>query len=254
MSAYILKHKLLYAVIVVFMLNYHSPLWADSIGEKGCTQTVNNGDDSFARYRDFGHLSGLIGNYLSKPKAPFKMSTTSGNYKLTFYWITRECDSTGPKTEKITVCSPETAQESTVEISKAFKRHLDREGTGILDDGRIINVTDTRNKAKYVDVSTTFPTGMGCRNNLLTPFISVAVSTSNKELHFGDKIYIPDVKGTILPDGTRHDGLFSVDDTGRGIAKDQIDIFVFIKDNWPSFQRHLQTHNRRFFVYRLLPQ
>jgi 3D (Asp-Asp-Asp) domain-containing protein len=210
--------------------------------------------DGFARYRDFGHLSGLIGNYLSRPRTPFKMSTTTGNYKLTFYWITRECDSRGSKCQTIKVYIPDTGQEIPVEVSKDFKRHLDREGTGILDDGRVINVYLTNSKSRYIDVSQTFPTGMGCRNNPLTPFISIAVSTDNKELKFGDRIYIPEAQGAPLPDGTKHDGLFSVDDTGTGIAPDQIDIFVFIKDNWPSFQKYLKTHRRRFFVYKLFPE
>ena len=210
-------------------------------------------DSDFARYRDFGHLSGLIGNYLSKPKSPVKMSTTLKNYKLTFYWITREVDSSGPKTEKILIVSPETGEENPTEVSVDFKRHLDREGTAILEDGRLINVIRRNEKKRYLDISMKYPTGLGCRNNMLTPFISVAVNENNPELKFGDQIYIPDVKGTPLPDGGKHDGLFLVDDTGKGLSRDQIDVFVFIKKNWQNFQSHLKPHEKRFFVYKIYP-
>ena len=210
-------------------------------------------DSDFARYRDFGHLSGLIGNYLSKPQSAVKMSTTSGSYKLTFYWITKEIDSYGPKTEHIIVVSPETSEENPTEISIDFKRHLDCEGTAILEDGRLINVIDRHEKKRYLDISMKYPTGLGCRNNMLTPFISVAVKSTNRELKFGDQIYIPDVKGTPLPDGGKHDGLFSVDDTGKGLSKDQIDVFIFIKKNWQDFQNHLKPHEKRFFVYKVYP-
>ncbi len=210
-------------------------------------------DQDFARYRDFGHLSGLIGNYLSKPQAPVRMSTTSGRYKLTFYWITRECDSKGPKTKKIIIVSPDTGEENPTEISANFKKHLDREGTAILEDGRLINVIKRNEQKRYLDISTKYPTGLGCRNNSLIPFISVAVSDKNSQLTFGNQIYIPDIKGTPLPDGGKHDGLFSVDDTGKGLVKDQIDIFIFIKANWQDFQNHLNTLDKRFFVYKIYP-
>jgi len=205
----------------------------------------------FSKYRDFGHLSGFIGNYLSKPRKPVTMSSTEGTYKLTFYWITRESESSGRKTEEILIISAETKDENPINVSKSFKRDLDREGTAILEDGRLINVIDRNETKRYLDISTKYPTGLGCKNNNLTPFISVAVSSDNKELYYGDKIYVPDAKGTPLPDGGKHDGLFSVDDTGKGIAKDQIDVFVFIKDNWPGFQNHLKTHKKRFFVYKV---
>jgi hypothetical protein len=210
-------------------------------------------DSDFARYRDFGHLSGLIGNYLTKPQTPVKMSTTTGSYRLTFYWITREVNSKGPKTKEIFIVSPETGEENPTVVSSEFKRHLDQEGTAILEDGRLINVIEHNEKKRYLDITMKYPTGLGSRNNTLTPFISVAVSDENSELKFGDRIYIPEVKGIPLPDGGKHDGLLSVDDTGKGLAKDQIDIFIFIKKNWQNFQSHLKNHEEKFFVYKVYP-
>ena len=235
----------LFAFVATFFWNILAPF------QLIASETNEDSDKDFARYRDFGHLSGFIGNYLSKPTSPVKMSTTAGSYKITFYWITRESESTGPKTEQILVIDSETQMESPIEVSKDFKEHLDREGTAILEDGRLINVIDRNEKYKYLDISTKYPTGLGCKSNSLTPFISVAVSDQNRELSFGSQIYIPDVKGTPLPDGGVHDGLFSVDDTGKGISEDQIDIFVFIKSNWLAFQKHLKTHTQRFFVYKV---
>lgn len=242
------------SVSIITKILFHVALLAMIVSVSFASSSANNVSDSdFARFRDFGHLSGLIGNYLSKPQTPVKMSTTLGSYKLTFYWITREKDSKGPKNKEILVISPETGQENPMEVSREFKRHLDREGTAMLEDGRLINVIKRNEKKRYLDISMKYPTGLGCRNNTLTPFISVAVNHKNGELKFGDQIYIPDVKGTPLPDGGKHDGLFSVDDTGKGLASDQIDVFIFIKKNWQSFQSHLKPHEKRFFVYKVYP-
>lgn len=242
------------SVLTITKLFLHVALLAMIISVSFASPSASNESDrDFARYRDFGHLSGLIGNYLSKPQTPVKMSTTLGSYKLTFYWITREIDSNGPKTKEILVVSPETGEENPTDISIEFKRHLDLEGTAMLEDGRLINVIKRNEKKRYLDISMTYPTGLGCRNNTLTPFISVAVNHKNSELKFGDQIYIPDVKGTPLPNGGKHDGLFSVDDTGKGLSNDQIDVFIFIKKNWQNFQGHLKTHEERFFVYKVYP-
>jgi 3D (Asp-Asp-Asp) domain-containing protein len=207
-------------------------------------------DKDFARYRDFGNMTGLIGNYLSKPKGPLAMEPI-GEYRVTFYWIARELPHDGKKLTSILVRCPCSKEEHPTEVAASFKRRLDREGTGILEDGRLINVLRRGEKRRYLDISTIYPTGLGSRNNPLTPFISVAVSDCNPDLKFGDRIYIPKAHGIPLPNGGKHDGIFTVDDTGSGIASNQIDVFIFVKKNWLEFQRNLKAHRQRFFVYEL---
>jgi len=210
-----------------------------------------NDDADIAKYRDFGHMTGLIGNYLSRPSGQLAMELV-GEFRLTFYWIARETESDGRKTERILVRCPETSDEHPVDVAPAFKRRLDREGTAILEDGRLINVWRRGETERYLDISTVYPTGLGSRNNPLTPFISVAVNSTNPKLSFGDRLFIPDVEGVPLPDGGHHDGIFTVDDAGQGIGQDQIDVFVSMKGNWPEYKRHLQAHAQRFFVHEAL--
>ena len=227
------------SLLSLVLLNLVNPLFGNTEEDK-----------DFARYRDFGHMTGLIGNYLSKPKGPLAMKSI-GEYRITFYWIARERPHDGEKLTSILVRCPDSKDEHPIEVSQAFKRRLDREGTGILEDGRLINVLRRGEKKRYLDISTIYPTGLGSRNNPLTPFISVAISDKNPDLKFGSRIYIPKADGIPLPDGGKHDGIFTVDDTGKGIVPNQLDVFIFVKKNWLEFQRHLKAHSQSFFVYEL---
>lgn len=103
-----------------------------------------------------------------------------------------------------------------------FKLDLVRQGSGWLRDGRTVvyikKVTgESRfrvSKAKYGIGST------GCR---LIPYRTIAVDPRFVKL--GTKVYIPQMKGAQLPDGTIHDGMFIAADRGhfRGA---HIDFFV----------------------------
>jgi hypothetical protein len=85
-------------------------------------------------------------------------------------------------------------------------------------------------------VRTSAPYGLGSRSNPLVPFLTVAcdlgtVAGSRPWLpggypRFGQKIYIPDARGTILPDGSVHDGIFRCADTGSAIIGNHIDVFI----------------------------
>lgn len=209
--------------------------------------------EGYARFRDFGHLSGLIGTYLSRPRGPLAMEVLD-EYRLTFYWITRPEPDDGPPSVRLLLSAPGGTEDEPVDVPAPFKHRLDREGTGRLADGRVVNVLRRGETRRYLDVSQRFPTGLGSASNPLTPFKSVAINDKNPKLRFGDTIYVPDVEGMPLPDGSRHDGIFTVDDTGQGVGLDQIDVFTFVRDNWPEFQRYLQAHTQKFFVYKVYPQ
>jgi 3D (Asp-Asp-Asp) domain-containing protein len=45
-------------------------------------------------------------------------------------------------------------------------------------------------------------------------------------MKFGTKIYIPDAQGAILPDGSKHNGIFECGDTGGAITGNHIDVFI----------------------------
>lgn len=81
-----------------------------------------------------------------------------------------------------------------------------------------------------------FSFGVGSANNPLIPFRTLAcdlgtVANSEPWLDggfaiFGQEIFIPSAVGTVLPDGTVHDGIFTCADTGGLITGNHVDVFV----------------------------
>ena len=93
-----------------------------------------------------------------------------------------------------------------------FKRDLVMEGTGWLKDGRTV-MYQTRiggesrfriTKAKY---------GLGSSGCPLIPYRTVAVDP--RFIGLGSTLYIPQLEGMKLPDGTIHDGHFVAHDHGH---------------------------------------
>ena len=65
----------------------------------------------------------------------------------------------------------------------------------------------------------------GVKNLCLTPFYSVAADLNFYDV--GEVLYIPDIEGIQLPDGTFHSGYFVVEDTGSKIVgENRFDFFT----------------------------
>ncbi|MEA2464203.1 MAG: hypothetical protein QOJ98_1950 [Acidobacteriota bacterium] len=150
------------------------------------------------------------------PAAPQKV----GRAVVTFYWV---ADESSPQYQrKASAVLRDPAGRVIARTSMQFKLDLVRQGSGWLRDGRTVvyikKVTgESRfrvSKAKYGIGST------GCR---LIPYRTIAVDPRFVKL--GTKVYIPQMKGAQLPDGTIHDGMFIAADRGhfRGA---HIDFFV----------------------------
>lgn len=85
-------------------------------------------------------------------------------------------------------------------------------------------------------VLTQYPLGLGSNDNPLVPYRTLAcdqgrVVGSTPWLNggyarFGQRIYIPAAEGTLLPDGTVHDGLFTCGDIGAPITGNHVDVFI----------------------------
>lgn len=103
-----------------------------------------------------------------------------------------------------------------------FKRELVREGTGWLRDGRTIMFERrTHGESRFRIVSSHYGyTSTGCT---LNPYRTVAVDPRFVKL--GSVIYVPQLKGAELPDGTIHDGIFHAVDRGHFRGR-HIDVFV----------------------------
>ena len=67
--------------------------------------------------------------------------------------------------------------------------------------------------------------GFGVKSSCLDPFYTVAADLSIYRP--GDVIYVPKVRGTLLPDGSKHSGYFIVRDRGRNIiGKTRFDFYT----------------------------
>lgn len=109
------------------------------------------------------------------------------------------------------------------EVSHQFKKAVDIEGTGKLRDGRVINYAG-RVEGEIRYLISKAPHGYGVGTCKLVPFHSAAVDP--KVVPLGSLLYIKETAGMVLPDGTRHNGLWRAEDIGSAIKGDRIDLFV----------------------------
>lgn len=146
-------------------------------------------------------------------------------FKMTFYWIAWEAEYAN---------EPYDTDVYTRDgfflgrFPRTFIYELRLEGSGILRDGRVINYDG----ACSYGVGTCFkqvdprehPLGMGGQRRPLQPYRSVAVDP--RYIPIGTPLYLPELAGVLLPDGSRHDGCVRADDTGGGIQRKELDFFV----------------------------
>lgn len=158
-------------------------------------------------------------------------------------------------------------------VDPYFFANLSLEGTGKLTDGRVLNVTGKyitappvvqqillpvcqkmfKTKYKYGGVNSDaskylcykvlppeYPWGIGVKNEPLKLWRSLAVDL--KLIPFGTKIYILELDGMIMPDGTIHDGWCQADDTGSAIKFNQFDFFVGKKSYMKQVRRFDVLH------------
>ncbi len=74
-----------------------------------------------------------------------------------------------------------------------------------------------------------FPFGRGAGLRALIPFKSVAVDPTLIQL--GEPLYLPELDGVLLPDGSIHDGCVRADDVGGAIKKRHMDFFAVTYGN-----------------------
>lgn len=163
-----------------------------------------------------------------------------GSYALTYYWIAHEKKRRGKRNMRIydTRCKP------IARVSRDFAARLSREGTGKLEDGRVLNVAGpcacdyspcffhvTDEKSRF---------GVGVLERPLSPFRSVAVDPSYVTI--GKRLYIPELDGLPMPGpppwgGFVHDGCVVADDRGGAVQGQQIDFFMVRRVYYQAFHR-----------------
>jgi len=155
-----------------------------------------------------------------------------GSFATSFYWLEHEKDYPG----EATVPLYRGQAEVLATVSDEFAKALTMEGTGVLTDGRMVNLLVSCSFAKYGWCFTESdpleaPFGAGSYAPLV-PFFSVAL---HQALFLqGEVVYSPQFDGLPLPgspigDKLTHSGCLAVADTGWSLALGTVDIFVWDK-------------------------
>ena len=109
-------------------------------------------------------------------------------------------------------------------ITPHSRERLNMEGTGRLEDGRVVNVDKFVNGAwNYVVMTSRTPFGMGIRGEALVPWVSLAHHKQQLRTHslFGRSVIIPSLVGFVPPvrEPFEVSGRFEVCDVGGGLRK-----------------------------------
>lgn len=167
----------------------------------------------------------------------------TGTYKLTYYWLAYESEYANEPYE----IEIYTRQGFPIgRFPRAFVFELRLEGSGVLRDGRLINY-DGR---CHYGIGTCYqtldpqahPFGKGGQQRALQPFRSVAVDP--RWVPLGTPLYMPELRGMRLPDGSYHDGCVRADDTGGGIRRREIDFFVESYANYKFLEEQLWNDHK----------
>jgi 3D (Asp-Asp-Asp) domain-containing protein len=148
-------------------------------------------------------------------------------FELTYYWVATESKNEIKDTTLFTpACQP------IATVSRGFAARAALEGTGRMEDGRVINTRgacDCPSSPCFFVTRDHEPWGVGVRQNPLKPFRSVAVDPSLVDI--GTPLYVPEFEGLTMPGdapwgGFVHDGCVIAADQGGGVRGRQIDFFT----------------------------
>lgn len=139
---------------------------------------------------------------------------------LSFYWIIDE--SSAQYRGRADAVLRDVRGRVIAHTTRKFRRALILEGTGWLRDGRAV-MYECKADGEHRFRTAKEKCGFAVTGCALIPFRTAAVDPHFIKL--GSKIYIPQLKGTRLPDGTIHDGVFLATDRGHFRGR-HVDLFV----------------------------
>jgi 3D (Asp-Asp-Asp) domain-containing protein len=143
-----------------------------------------------------------------------------GRALMTFYWIIDD-NAARYKGKRDAVLLDVHGREI-AKVHRKFKRDVVMEGTGWLSDGRTV-MYDRKVHGESRFRITGAKYGIGSLGCPLIPYRTVAVDPHWIKL--GSTVYIPQLKGTKLPDGSIHDGMFTANDRGH-FHGSHVDVFI----------------------------
>ncbi len=143
-----------------------------------------------------------------------------GKFRNTYYMLALEKDL--PHANK---SSPVLDQYGAViaKVSAQYKKKLDLEGSGKLMNGEVLNFKTRVNGQIRFEISK-YEYGRGVGQCALDPFHTIAVDPA--KIPLGSVVQIAETVGMVLPDGSKHNGLWKAEDIGGAIQADRIDLFV----------------------------
>ncbi len=199
-------------------------------------------DDACAEYGDCCPDKGAVcdgngggGNDGAQPNTG-EPGAALGSFEFTYYWVTEESAFGGANTAKLYDNNCNTL----ATVSQGFANAIKLEGTGRLNDGRVLNywgACNCSNSPCYFEVDASHPWGHGVQNRALSPYRSVAVDKN--VVAYGTMLYIAKLDGVQMPGdapwgGFVHDGCVSADDTGSAINGKHLDFFAARKPDYLS--------------------
>jgi 3D (Asp-Asp-Asp) domain-containing protein len=164
-----------------------------------------------------------------------------GAFERTSYWLAVEADYAGAA--DTTIYDPGCAVLATV--SAEFATGLEREGSGKLVDGRVLNYHDTCKCPRspcFFAVGPEHPWGKGVENRPLQPYRSLAVDKA--VIAYGTGLWVADLDGVTMPGeppwgGFVHDGCVQAVDTGDAIVGMRVDWFVGLRSSYEALDARL---------------
>jgi 3D (Asp-Asp-Asp) domain-containing protein len=176
-------------------------------------------------------------------------------WALRFYFMVLEADHDDPSSPAIAkAMRGEPIRDGWVDLynsvgyfvgrfTEYFAAAVRLEGSALMADGRVLSYAGKCNYGYgtcFDQLDTrVHPFGRGAKRRNLTPFKSVAVDP--RLIPIGEPVYVPELDGLPLPDGSIHDGCVRGDDTGGGIKFRKMDFFVVTWANYKFMQE--QTMN-----------
>lgn len=164
---------------------------------------------------------------------------------VTFYYTLDESDSRFAGEASVDLRGP--SGKVIARTTPRFRRALVMQGTGILRDGRTVFYYGKVRGEHRFRLTSKSKYGLGSTGCELVPFRTIAADP--KFIRPRSKVYIPEMKGARLPDGTIHDGMFVATDRGHFTGA-RVDLFVGIGYSGSRvFSRHGYGSRSKVTVY-----
>jgi 3D (Asp-Asp-Asp) domain-containing protein len=168
-----------------------------------------------------------------------------GRAMVTFYYTLDESDLRYAGKASVDLRGP--SGKIIARTTRRFRRALVVQGTGILKDGRTVFYYGKVGGEHRFRLTSRSKYGIGSTGCELVPFRTIAVDPNF--VPHRSKVYIPEMKGARLPDGTIHDGMFVATDRGH-FKGARVDLFVGIGYSGSRvFSRHGYGSRSKVTVY-----